>query len=85
MKRKGFLKAALRGALKSLPFGNVVDEIIQNTKANIESEILEGGIETVKEPHNWVSITTQFIIIAAIVYAFITKQIDIETLVKFLD
>lgn len=82
MKRKGFLKAALRGMLKSLPFGNVVDEIIQNTKANIETEVNKG--QEVNEPHNWVSIGTQVLIIGCIVYAFASKQITIDELVNLL-
>lgn len=85
MKRKGFLKAVLRGALKSLPFGNVVDEVIQNTKSNIESEILENGLPSKEIPHNWISITIQFIGIAAIIYAFLNKQITIEQLIDLIN
>lgn len=84
MKRKGFFRAALRGLLKSLPLGNVADEIIQNTKANIESEILENGTQSVKQPHDWISITVQFIGIAAIIYAFLSKQITIDQFIDLL-
>ncbi len=80
MKNKGTIKAIFRGILKSLPFGNVVTEVVQNIQnkdALVTEEIPATG-------HNWVSITTQAVIVSIIVYAFYTKQITIDQVIEYL-
>ena len=70
-----FVKPVVRGAIKSLPLGNVAVEIAGNIKANKN--------ETAK-PHNWKSIVTQVIVIGAIVYAFATHLITLDQLIGYL-
>jgi hypothetical protein len=71
-----FIKPLFRGVIKSLPFGNVAIEIGDNIKK-----------ETTGEPknHNWVSITIQLLLIGAIVWALLTKQITIETFIDLVN
>ena len=81
--KKGILKAIFRGIVKSVLIGNVIIEAIDNAKAKNTIDLTTSEIvEKVEKPHNWISIVTQLIIIAAIVYAFITKQITVEELIK---
>lgn len=65
------LKPVIRGAIKSLPMGNVITEVIANAKDN-----------TGVKPHNWVSIGIQFLCVGAIVYAFATHAISLDELLK---
>jgi hypothetical protein len=71
-----FLKAIFRGFLKSVPFGNVAVEIADNVTAN------SGDAE---KPHHYMSIIIQVICLAAVIYAFITKQITVEDLLRLLN
>ena len=86
--KKGILKAVFRGVVKSFPLGNVIIETVNNFKAkpliNIEPREQADVIKQIEKPHNWVSISTQLIIIGAIVYAFATKQIDLNQLIDIL-
>ena len=69
-----FLKPVLRGAVKSLPGGNVITEVVDNIKAQKEDK-----------PHNWYSITIQVLCIAAIIYAFVSKSITIEDFLRLIN
>ena len=86
--KKGILKAVFRGVVKSFPLGNVIIETVNNFKAkpliNIEPREQADVIKQIEKPHNWVSIATQLIIVGAIVYAFATKQIDLNQLINIL-
>ena len=86
--KKGILKAIARGVVKSFPLGNVVIETINNFKAkpliNIEANEQSEIISKIEKPHNWISIATQSVIIAALIYAFVTKQIDLNKLIEIL-
>jgi len=87
--KKGILKAVFRGVVKSFPLGNVVIETINNFKAKPIYELdVEKQVEKISgfdKPHNWVSIATQSVIVAAIIYAFVTKQIDLNKLIEILN
>ena len=76
-----FLKPILRGAIKSLPFGNVVVEIGESIK-----ETVENNNNDLAKPltHNWLSIAVQIIGMAVIIYAFFTKAITIEQVLEFI-
>lgn len=78
---KEVIKPVLRGVAKSLPLGNVVFETIKNVRTEIENK--KDSVNQPKElPHNWLSIAIQMICVAGIVYALVTKQIDV---IKFLE
>lgn len=93
--KKGFLKETLnsfkpviRGVVKSIPFGNIICEIIDNVKGkNIKPEQLAqsetGEIVDVK-PHKWRSIILQALIVSGIIYSLYTKQIDINDFINLL-
>lgn len=85
-----FVKPALRGAIKSLPFGNTALEVAKNVAHEVKHDRLKDtknytGIERPETPHNWISILVQLLCVAAIVYAFLTKTITIEELVQLLN
>lgn len=68
-----FAKPVLRGAIKSIPMGNVVTEVIGNIKSKDKAK-----------PHNWYSIITQIVIVGAIVYSFATHLITLDQLIGYL-
>ena len=76
-----FLKPILRGAIKSLPFGNAVIEIGESIK-----ETVENNNNDLAKPltHNWLSITVQIIGLVVIIYAFAIKAITIEQVLEFI-
>lgn len=79
--------AFLRGAVKSFPLGNAVIEGVQNAKGVTKEVITESGEVVkgaVKEPHNWVSIITQAAFVGLIIWAVVSKQIDINQAVEWL-
>jgi len=80
------LKPVFRGVLKSLPMGNILVELTQNKKAkNSEPVIDSQGNQIPPElPHNYVSIAIQIICIVGIIYAFYTKQIDLNHFLSIL-
>ena len=85
--KKGLLKNVIapvvRGVVKSLPFGGIVVESVKNIKTELENK--KDDINQPKElPHNWLSIAIQLIVVAGIVYAFLSKQITIETFLDLL-
>jgi len=69
------LKPMARGIIKSFPLGNAIIEGVKSGKAQVNGK---------PAPHNWVSILMQFICIGAIIYAFITHAISLDTLLKYL-
>ena len=81
--KKGFLKIffkdAVRGIIKSVPFGNTITSVVDNIKHERETkdQVDPGSI-----PHSWISITMQVLGILAIAYAFITKMVTLEDLLK---
>lgn len=87
-KRKGIFRAVLRGIVKSIPLGNVIVETVENFTAKpLIEQSTDEQINTIAQtdkPHNWVSVTIQLLIVGAIVYAFTTKQIDINKLIELL-
>lgn len=74
------VRPIIRGALKSIPILNPVIEIIENFRN--EAITKNEGLEIKK--HNYLSILIQFICVGAVVYAFATKQITIEDVLKLL-
>ena len=80
MKNKGFLKAIFRGAIKSIPGGNVITEILGNIKVGKDNA--DPNTKSVPLPHNYYSIAMQVIGTGAIIYAFATKMITLNDLLK---
>jgi hypothetical protein len=76
-----FLKPILRGAIKSLPFGNAVVEIGESIKETVDNNTKDSAKPLT---HNWISILVQVIGLSVIVYAFITKAITIEQVLEFI-
>ena len=76
-----FLKPILRGAIKSLPFGNAVVEIGESIKETVDNNAKHSAKPLT---HNWLSIAVQIIGIAVIIYAFFTKAITIEQVLEFI-
>ena len=70
-----FVKPIVRGAIKSIPGGNIITEVIGNIKANNADQA---------QPHNWKSIITQLVIVGAIVYSFATHLITLDQLIGYL-
>jgi hypothetical protein len=79
-----FVAPVLRGVLKSVPFGGIVVESINNIKTEIENKNTTDVSEAKDLPHNWISITVQILCLIGIVYAFISKQITIEQFLEYL-
>jgi len=79
-----FIAPVLRGVLKSVPFGGIVVESINNIKTEIENKNTTDVSEAKDLPHNWISITVQILCLIGIVYAFISKQITIEQFLEYL-
>jgi hypothetical protein len=93
-----FLKTLLRAGVKSFPIGNAIVEAVENRKSRkaiekaVETGNLLEGSPKVKmvdgkpeNPHDYLSIAFQLLIVSAIVYAFATKQITIEKLIELLN
>ena len=76
-----FLKPILRGAIKSLLFGNAVVEISESIKETVDNNAKDSAKPLT---HNWLSIAVQIIGIAVIIYAFFTKAITIEQVLEFI-
>ena len=76
---KNILVPVLRGAVKTIPGGGIVVELVKNISHSVK-EKKEGD----KQQHNWISILTQLTGIALIVYAFVKKLITIEQVLQFL-
>jgi hypothetical protein len=76
-----FLKPILRGAIKSLPFGNAVVEIGESIKETVDNVKKDSAKPLT---HNWLSIAVQIIGMAVIIYAFFTKAITIEQVLEFI-
>lgn len=72
MKNKllNIVKAAGRGVIKSIPGGNVAIEVVNSIKG--------------EKKHNYWSIITQALCVGAIVYAFATKLITLDDLLRLL-
>ena len=79
-----FVAPVLRCVLKSVPFGGIVVESINNIKTEIENKNTTDVSEAKDLPHNWISITVQILCLIGIVYAFISKQITIEQFLEYL-
>lgn len=79
-----FIAPVLRGVLKSVPFGGIVVESINNIKTEIENKNITDVSEAKDLPHNWISITVQILCLLGIVYAFVSKQITIEQFLEYL-
>lgn len=68
----------IRGTIKSLPFGNLVYEIAENVKNAKSPEKKENGL-----PHSAVSLLAQLVFLSFIIYAFVTKQISIDDIMRY--
>ena len=75
-KLKSILKPVLRGAIKTIPYGNVAVEFFQNWKA--ENKLGES------KPHNYVSMVTQILGWSALIYAFYTHVITLDQLLGYI-
>ena len=75
------VRPIIRGVLKSIPILNPVIEIIENFKN--EAITKNEGLEIKK--HNYLSILFQLICVGAVVYAFATKQITVDDVLKLLN
>jgi hypothetical protein len=80
---KQFLAPIFRGVVKSLPFGGVIVESVKNIQTEIKNKN-DAINQPVELPHNWLSIAIQMITVAGIVYALLTKQIDINKFIELL-
>lgn len=81
------LKPVFRGVLKSIPIGNILVELSQNKKAKKTNEhVIDSNGEQIPAelPHNYVSIAIQIICVVGIIYAFYTKQIDLNHFLSIL-
>lgn len=81
---KKFIGPVLRGVLKSVPFGGVIVEAATNIQTEIQNKNTTDISEAKELPHNWLSITIQVITLLGIIYAFVSKQITIETFISLL-
>jgi hypothetical protein len=74
-----FQSPIVRGTLKSLPFGNFVYEVVENVthKKNPEKK-------ADKSPHSAISLLAQLVFLSIIIYAFATKQISIEEVLRYI-
>lgn len=75
---KNILAPVLRGSIQTLPFGGVAVQAMRNIKHEL-NEDKEGGA-----PHNYVSMAIQFVGLALITYAFISKQLTIEQVLSLI-
>ncbi len=75
------VRPIIRGVLKSIPILNPVIEIIENFKNDAVTK--NEGLEIKK--HNYLSILFQLICVGAVVYAFATKQITVDDVLKLLN
>lgn len=81
MKKFPILSAVFRGVVKSVPMGNVAFQAVKNVKHELENK---DSIVSKEKPHDWISVITQALCVAALVYAFATKAITIEDLLGYL-
>ena len=72
-KLKNFISPIVRGTIKTVPLGNVAIEIIDAVK------------ERNKDIEKVISISVQILGICGILYALVTKQIDIEKYIDLLN
>lgn len=76
-----FVKPFVRGAVKSLPFGNAVIEI----GTSIKEAVVNKQNDSAKSlTHDWKSIMTQVVVMGLIIYAFAVKSITIEQALEWL-
>jgi hypothetical protein len=80
---KQFIAPVVRGVVKSLPFGGVVVESVKNIQTEIKNK-KDAINQPIDLPHNWLSIAIQMITVAGILYALLTKQIDINKFIELL-
>ena len=76
-----FLKPVLRGAIKSIPFGNVAVEIGTSIKEAVQGK---NELDPSKPTHDWKSIITQLVALGLIVYAFATHLITLDEVLGYL-
>lgn len=77
-----FVKPILRGAIKTVPFGNAAIEIGTSIKEAIQSK--KDPLNSTTPTHDWKSMLTQVVILGIIVYAFATKMITIDQVMQYL-
>lgn len=71
-----FLKPVVRGAVKTLPLGGAVIELVDNITKEFKGD---------KKKHSYASILIQLTGLGLIVYAFVTKQVTIEDVLQLLN
>ncbi len=71
-----FGSALVRGVVKTLPFGNFIYEAAENVKH------AKAGNPA---PHHKFSLFIQFVLLGLIVYAFVSRQITIEQVLRFIE
>jgi hypothetical protein len=69
----------VRGTIKSLPGGNFVYELAENIR-----HAKKGGKEQSSAPHSAVSLLAQLVFLGIIIYAFATKQISIDDVMRYI-
>ena len=79
---KGVFKNPLiRGGLKTTPGGSFAYELAENVKYWIKKK--RGENVSDKAPHSAISLIAQLVLLSLIVYAFVTKQLTIDDLLKW--
>jgi hypothetical protein len=76
-----FVKPVIRGAIKSIPFGNTALEIGTSIKEAVQNK---NDINQVTPTHDWKSIITQLAVVGFIVYAFATHMITLDQVFGYL-
>lgn len=76
-----FVKPFIRGAVKSLPFGNAAIEIGTSVKEFVVNK--QSGLAK-PATHDWKSIITQVVVLGLIIYAFASGTITIEQALAWL-
>lgn len=80
-KLKEFVKPIIRGAVKTIPFGNLAVEVGTSIKESIVNKKTDSSKPLT---HDWKSMLIQVVGLAAIVYCFYTKTITIDQLLSMI-
>lgn len=70
-----FFTGFVKGAVRSLPLGNALVDGIENVSLKKEDGT---------RPHSWIAIAAEIAFVGLVIYAFITKMITVDDLLKYL-
>lgn len=74
-----FQNPLVRGTLKSLPLGNWAYEVAENIRHAKNPDTRD-----TKAPHSAISLLAQAVFLGLIVYAFVTHQVTIDDVLKYI-